>query len=314
MSRWFELGGCFLLLFAGFMSLLCRIQWLQQLTGLLKRTKENLDEASRKRLLENRQSLQDLQSHHSLWMRLEQELMYSGWRICFPALNAEWFLVGMMVMVIGIFLLLFPFTGFAKACVGAAVWCFAVYLALQLGKLRAMRSVSDNLLKFLDFLGSYSITAGEITSIFHQISRYMEEPLQSVLEECYYEAQTTGDTNLAMLSMAEKVEHPKFKELVRNMEISLRYCADFTALVSNSRRGVREYLRLGAERKGMFREAVINMLLLLAMSGVVLLTVDGLISVSIWDILCDTLPGRIAIGVMGVILLLFFRQLVRIHR
>ncbi|MCH5343315.1 MAG: hypothetical protein J1E64_04685 [Acetatifactor sp.] len=314
MSRWFELGGCFILLFAGFISLLCRIRWLQQLTGLLKRTRENLDEASRKRLLENRRGLQDLQSRHSLWMRLEQELMYSGWKIRFPALNVEWFLAGMVVLVTGIFLLLLPFIGFAKACIGVVVWCLAVYLVLQLGKLSTMRSVNNNLLKFLDFLGSYSITAGEITGIFHQISRYMEEPMQSVLEECYYEAQTTGDTNLAMLSMAEKIEHPKFKELVRNMEISLRYCADFTALVSNSRRSVREYLRLGAERKGMLREAVINMFLLLAMSGFVLLTVDGLISVSIWSVLWETFPGRLAMGALGIILLLFFRQLVRIHR
>lgn len=314
MSRWFELGGCFILLFVGFMSLLFRIRWLQQLTEFLKRTRENLNEASRRRLLEKRRSLQDLQSRHSFWMRLEQELMYSGWRIRFPSLNMEWFLAGMAALVTGIFLLLFPIVGFTKACVGVVAWCLAVYLALQLGKLRTMRSVNDNLLKFLDFLGSYSITAGEITGIFHQISRYMEEPMQSVLEECYYEAQTTGDTNLALLSMAEKIEHPKFKELVRNMEISLRYCADFTVLVSNSRRSVREYLRLGAERKGMLREAVINMLLLLAMSGFVLLTVDGLISVSIWSVLWGTLAGRLAVGAMGVILLLFLRRLVRIHR
>lgn len=314
MSRLFELGGCFVLLFAGFGALLYRIRWLEQLTGLLQRTRENLDEASRKRLLENRRSLQDMQKRHSLWMRLEQELTYSGWRIRFPLLSVEWFLVGMLTLTIGIFLLLLPLMGWEKACLGSAAWCLTVYLVLQLEKLRAMRSVNDNLLKFLDFLGSYSITAGEITGIFHQVSRYVEEPMQSVLEECCYEAQTTGDVNLAMLSMAEKIEHPQFKELVRNMEISLRYCADFTALVSSSRRSVREYLRLGTERKGMLREAVINMFLLLAMSVFVLLTVDGLISASIWSILWYTLPGRIAMGMVGVILFLFLRQLARIHR
>ncbi len=314
MIRWFEWTGCFVCLFAGFLALLYRIRWLEQLSEFLKRTRENLDEASRRRLLENRRRLQEMRTGHSLWTRLEQELCYSGWKLRFPAWNAEWFLAGTLTAGATLFVLLLPFLGWTGACAGLALWFFSVYLALQAGKAAAMRSVNDNLLKFLDFLGSYSLTSGEITGVFHQVSRYVDQPMQGVLEECCYEAQTTGDLSLAMLSMSEKIEHPQFKELVRNMEISLRYCADFTALVSSSRRSVREYLRLGEERKGMLREAVINMLLLLGMSAIVFLTVDGLISVSIWDILGYTLPGRLALGALGVILLLFLGQMSRIYR
>lgn len=314
MSRLFELASCFILLFIGFAALLYRIRWLERLTGILLRTKGSWEEASRQRLLENRRSLKEVQKKHSLWMRLERELTYSGWRVRFPFLTAERFLAASVSLGACAALALLSLAGGKGAVAGASVFFLLLYLGIQWGKLRAMRSVNDNLLKFLDFLGSYSITAGEITGIFHQVSRYVEEPMQSVLEECYYEAQTTGDTCLALLSMAEKIEHPKFKELVRNMEISLRYCADFTALVNSSKRSVREYLRLGAERRGMLREAVVNMALLLVMSGIVLMTVDGMIAVSVWDILWRTLPGWIALGVMGTIFLLFLRQLVTIHR
>ena len=142
-------------------------------------------------------------------------------------------------------------------------------MLMKIGKAGEMRSVNENLLEFLNFLGNYSITAGEVTSIFGQVSKYVEEPMKSALEQCSYEAQTTGDAGLALLAMAEKIEHPKFKEVVHNMEVSIRYCADFKILVDTSRRSVREYLRMGEDRKGMLREAVINMLMLLLANTIV---------------------------------------------
>lgn len=179
---------------------------------------------------------------------------------------------------------------------------------------RNYRSVNDNLMKFLDFLGNYSITAGEVTGILNQISRYLEEPLKSVLDECYYEAQTSGDVSLALLSMAEKIEHPRFKELVRNMEISVRYSADFTALVHNSRRALREHMRTRQERKALVNEAMINMLILAGLSAVILIAVEQLIGASMKQILLYSLPGRISLTVIIVIFVLLYRKIRRLDQ
>lgn len=297
---------CLLLLGCG---LLCvRVRWLEMMSNLMRRGREEMEEAARRRLLENRRQLLMLQKKHSLWYRVEQELNYSGWKRRIPLLTAElWIALNILAMA-GVFILLLAGMGWKTAFLGTVAFLGAEYLLLYLCKLKNFRSVNSNLIKFLDFLGNYSVTAGELTGIFIQISKYVEEPLRSVLDECSYEAQTTGDTSLALLSMAEKIEHPKFKELVRNMEISVRYLADFSLLVNSSRRIMREYLRLGEERRGMMREALVNMLLLLAMSAFTLAVVDGLIEASIWTILWDTLPGRIALGVVGWILILFLRK------
>ena len=142
----------------------------------------------------------------------------------------------------------------------------------------------------------------------------IEEPLKGVMEECAYEAQMTGNSSTALLAMAEKVEHPKFKELARNLEISIRYMADLTTLVDSSRRSVREYLRTEEERKGMLREAAINMGLLAAMSVFALMTVDRLIDVSVWKIVTDTLPGHLALGIYGIIFGLFLRKVYGFRR
>ena len=134
-----------------------------------------------------------------------------------------------------------------------------------------------------------------------------------MLEECYYEAQTTGDTSLALLSMAEKIQHPKFKELVRNLEISMRYSADFTILVNQSRKSIREHMRMRQEQKALAGEAWINILILGVMTVVILKSVEILIGVPIEEILLETWPGRGCLGGILFILFLFYQKIRKLN-
>lgn len=303
----------FLLLTFGFGNLFLHVKILSQGAELLKQTRQYMDESARKRLLENRKMLMTLQKEHTLWYSLEQQLNYSGLKRIVPGITVENWIVGNIVLLSGNFLGMLAWGHPGQACMAVAGISLSEYLIVMIAKHKNMRAVNDNLLKFLDFLGNYSITAGEITSVFKQVSRYVEEPLKSALDECCFEAQTTGDTAMALLIMAEKIEHPKFKELIRNMEIGLRYSADFSSLVRSSRRSVREYLRTGMERKSLLREALINMVLLLGLSVFIFLTVDRLIEISIWQILFHTLPGRVALGSLGLIFALFAGRVYRIY-
>ena len=195
-----------------------------------------------------------------------------------------------------------------EALLAAGGLWLLVYVAVNQCMCRNYNATDENLLKFLDFLGNYSITSGEITAVLGQVSPYVGEPLRGVLDACYYEAQTSGDTGIALLAMAEKIQHPKFRELVRNLEISLRYSADLTVLVSQSRRSLREYTRMRQERKSLVREAWVNILILGAMTLVILKALEALVGIPLSEIMLHTLPGIGCLAVIGVILLLFYRQ------
>lgn len=303
----------FCCLFGGFYLWFYQGRILARISGFLKKTQTDMDLAARQRGLENRKQLLELQENHSLWFRLERLLYYSGIRQRFPAMTAEIWVAGGLAAMGALFLIVTVFWGIRAALFTAAAVTAAEVLALRYLRVRNLRRVNDNMMKLLDFLGNYSITASEVTSTLDQVSRYMEEPIKTVLEECYTEAQVTGDTGIALLSMADKVEHPKFQELARNMEISIRYCADLTALVNSSRRSLREHLRIAQERKAMLREAIVNMFLLLVMSLAVLLTVGHLINLTFRELVWGTVPGRIGLGALGVIFLLFWAQLQRVH-
>ena len=303
------------MLFTGFYLLFRRIRWLEIFSAAMKRTEREMSESARRRLLSDRRKLLLLQSDNTIWYRLERELYYCGFKRSMPYLTVElWLVFNGIMLAVAFLLFLFLFGNPLMAVAGTLPFVIAEYLIMRICRARETRSVKENLLKLLNFLGNYSITAGEVTGIFNQISKYMDEPIRSALNECCYEAQTTGDAGMALLVMAEKIEHPKFKELAYNMEVSIRYCADFKALVDGSRRSLREYLRMGEERKGILREAVINMTMLLAMSFFALLTVDGLIEQSIWGILFGTLPGYIALLIVGTIFCLMLRQLLKLSQ
>lgn len=304
----------FLLLLVGFTLFFRQIRILSLARQAWMRTKEDMDEAARQRMLQNRRNLLQMETTHSHWVRLERMLVYSGWQRRMPALTPERWIAGNVVAVACLVGMVLLWTARWQTALVVGVGALVVeYLVLKICRGREMRSVNDNLLKFLDFLGNYSITAGEVTGIFHQISRYMDEPLRSALEECSYEAQTTGDVSLALLSMAERVEHPMLQEIVRNIEVSVRYCADFTLLVSNSRRSVREYLRTRQEQSSMLREAMINMLLLTGMSFIAFLLVDELVDISIWQVLWHTFAGKAALTVIGIIFGLFAKKLYELN-
>lgn len=299
----------FILLFCMFSLLFYEIRLGRYFRELFLRTRADLDASWRQRILDGRKRLLELNQEHTPLVSAERMIQYSGLSIYLPGLTAEWWIAGNAVVLTLIFLAVIMIFGFLPAIALTALLAGAEVLLVRLMRLRNLRKVGANLLKFLDFLGNYSVTAAEVTGVFNQVSRYMDEPLRSALDACYYEAQTTGDAGLALLSMAEKIEHPKFKELARNMEISIRYCADFSAMVSSSRRSIREYLRVSQERRGMLREAAVNMILLLGMSAIVLSVVGFLTEFSLWELMTGTLPGRVGIVILLAVFAAFAGQL-----
>lgn len=256
-----------------------------------------------------------LEGQTTLLAKLDGLLMYSGLNRKLPFLTPEnWILLQLIIAAAACLTVTILQTSGWVALVMVLLSGILQYIAVSVLMAKNYNATDENLLKFLDFLGNYSITSGEISSILYQVSPYLEEPLRSVLEECFYEAQTLGDTGTALLGMTKKIQHPKFGEIIRNIEISLRYSADFTILVNQSRRAVREHMRMRQERKSLAREAWVNMLILGAMAAVIFKTVESLINVSMKEVLLYSWVGRGALAGIGLILLLFYRQVRAIDR
>ncbi len=314
MTRYFEYGAIFVLLFAGLLMLLYRVEFLKNLRNALIRARISIDEQDRQTKVLRRKNLRDFEKKNTLWLSIEKQIEYSGLRLRFPSFSAGKLIVINVVVTGLLYWIAMVLFGLPAALLVPVIFLFAEFMLLEILKSRNLKMTDEELPKLLDFLGNYSLTSGELMSIFSQISRYLKEPLRSALEECEAESRITGDMNMALISMAERIEHPQFKQLVRNLEITARYSADFKALVADSRRSMREYLSQNRDRKGMLREAGINMGLLLIMSVIVLLIVNLLIGGGVTEILFTTFVGRCAVGGMVFILILFMSQVFKLNK
>lgn len=242
--------------------------------------------------------------------RMDRRLEYSGLREKLPFLSTEWFLVTLVAAGAAGYFLTFLLTRRFRLGLTAFFLVPALLYALETALChRSYRRTEEQLLVFLNLLDSYSITAGELTGILLKTSKLLTEPLKGALEACYYEAQTSGDTNQALERLAYRVEHPKFRELIRNLEVCSRYDADYGSVVQDSRKGVQDFLAYRGKRRSLASVARVEMLFL-AVTGVsVFAMMGGILQQDIWTLLFGTAAGRGLLLFQGGVLALFLWQI-----
>ena len=87
-------GLVLVLLFIGFWILFNHLSVLSQLSELMKKTRLEMDAASRQRNLAERKNLLALQRKYTVWYAMEQMLHYSGLKRRFPGVTVEnWILI-----------------------------------------------------------------------------------------------------------------------------------------------------------------------------------------------------------------------------
>lgn len=195
--------------------------------------------------------------------------------------------------------------------VGAAFIAALMELVLltgveQIMAYRNYKIIDDNLSNMVNLMSNFTVTAGDITGVFHKISGYLPDPLQGILEECYYDAQMCGDVSAALYAMIEKVDHPMFAELIRNIEICVHYTANFSVIIASSRKLILEEQRAKKERKAVANDNLVNMFIISLVLVAALFIADNMVDTSIWYIIFQTTVGHVAIGVIAVIYVIFY--------
>ncbi|MCR5255451.1 MAG: type II secretion system F family protein [Acetatifactor sp.] len=311
---WVE-GLIFLLLFAGCMCLFAAMRKGRFLRRALFATKDVMDKNRKLRLLKNRQRLSAMNKNMSAVQKLDRFLEYSTVRLHLHWLSAEVFLMinlsGAAVVFIGGSAM--GLNGFALLSV-LLILFVAEFCALFAMKENAFKKVDGDMIKLLDFLSNYSLTGGELASILYRVSRYMDEPLKGALEKCFYEANTTGDISLALMGLMDSIEHQKFKELMVNLEAGIRYSADLGKLLKESRRDVREYQSALSERKSLMGEALVELFILVVLSVVILFFSGKIMELSVFEIMFFTTVGRIALGIVFLVFLLYGIEIIKLGK
>ncbi len=304
----------YILLAAGLYGLMYRSKVSENIRKAALMMADRIDRNETRSAVERRKRIRERSDERGLIAALDRALTYSCIKRKVPGMSAEKFIAGLSIVSALILFAVGMTAGFVASVITCCIFLSLIYIYVRCLEITMLRKTGEDLPRLLDLLGSFAASGAVYSNIFGQISPYMNEPLRSVFDECEAEGRMSGDISLALLSMADKIEHPQFKQLIRNMEITSRHGEDITGLVASTRRSLRDYIREASARKTMLRESAINMILLLIMSLAVIAICASLSETTVRDVMIGTLPGRITIGVMGIVFLMYFGQATKLYK
>ena len=304
----------YVLLAAGFYGLMVRSKASEKIRKAAVFMAVRIDKNETKSAMERRKRIRERTEEKGLMAVVDRSLEYSCIKRRYPRMTSEKLVAGLSIICAAVLISVGLTAGFIPSLIACGLVLSGVYMTIRFLEISALKKTGDDLPRLLDLLGSFAASGAVYSSIFGQISIYMNEPLRSVFDECAAEGRMSGDISVALLSMAEKIEHPQFKQLIRNMEITSRHGEDITGLVTSMRRSLRDYIREASRRKTILRESAINMVLLLVMSLAVLAITASLSETTVSAVILETLPGRISIGVMALVGLMYFGQASKLYK
>lgn len=244
-------------------------------------------------------------------LKIERLLYGSGLKKAVPFLSPE-LLIMLMTVTAGSGFLLMSVLQAELPVKILSLLCGPVllYMILHIGCLLNYNRIEKDLIVFLNLLDSFSITASEITFILYKTSHFLEPPLRDLLEDCYFETQISGDASGALYHLMEKSQHPKFREIIRNLEVCSRYDADYAGIVQSCRKNIQDYLAYRKKRKAIINIAKIEMFILLAIVLILSQLIGVLMEINIWNIIFLTFTGRCIFGSMMLVLAWFYYRIV----
>lgn len=225
-----------------------------------------------------------------------QRYTYSGLEDRFGGLSVTIYLF--IKIILSVLIACIAIGGFHSVVMGLGTGIVFYILILVLETYLAnknYKAVDDCMAQFLNMLGNFGETEGRITGVMRRVSPYMTEPLRSKLEQCSAMGKLTGDETLALTILANQIEHPRFKEVIRNLINCSEYSADFGKVVEGSKRILSQERKFKRERKVMGREALINMIIVTVMLVATWFLSARLISMSVQELLFGSMLGRFCI-------------------
>lgn len=179
--------------------------------------------------------------------KLREKLIYSGLSRKLPFITPENWVALLMILFFAVFVITLSIS--KHLITSMLIGVIAVTIALFAESLMAFsnyRKTDKCMVEFLNLLGNYSSQNTEITSVLEKIYKRVDDPLQTALKECIYESESLG-VDKALVNLASKIEHPKFKEIVQNIRISIKHSSTFRGVVENNNQNLADYIKLKKE-------------------------------------------------------------------
>lgn len=259
----------------------------------------------RERIKKEQRIRYELGNHEKkgLFYQMDKMILQSNIRAYLPFMNTEFFLA----TVLGTSFLFASTVDavtreFLYGLMAFVLWGMICFLIIYVMAGINYKKTEENITNFVNLLQNYSKTTDDINFIFSNIANYVDEPLKTALQETNTEIKSTGNLCTALENLQKKIEHEKFVEIIRNIEICSRYTANYAEIIDESRNSLRMYIKNKKERKEIIANGRIEILIIMLCSILVLYMMNGFTETNIIALLTSNIIGKMLILYMFIVL------------
>lgn len=216
--------------------------------------------------------------------------------------NSETILI---TMGLGAIIMYIMVSAITKSSLFAGIAGFLVIMGIYTGLYAASRvrhrKVENELIAFTNITDNFSRASDDLVDILDRSSWYIEEPIKSALRECVNYSRYTGDLGTAIERMKVSVQHQKFRELIRNLEVASKYEANYSEIITDNRKMLTDYLRDKKERDAIYANGKVEIVTVIAICCFALWLVSDITSESIPKMITGSAFGAgLVIYLLGV--------------
>lgn len=214
-----------------------------------------------------RQVLEGATNEETFLYRLDKKIVQSGLKELSPNITTEMVLAAVSVFTGGLVLIGGLLWGSKGIMAGALIGVMIPYSLITFLAKKRYQQLEKQLLTFMNLIDNYSKTSDDIIEIFGKIHRYLKPPLSNLLEECYSQATLTGNSELTLRELTDRMGHEKMKEIIDNLEIASRHEADYSVVINDEREIINNYLFDKKEKQSLVNDARAECLILLGIGS-----------------------------------------------
>lgn len=269
------LAACVVLLIAAISRGLADSKKIEEISSRIVAFSKN-NEKTRYDKEKQRQILEGATNEETFLYRLDKKIARSGLKELSPNITTEMVLAGLLAVTSVLVVMGGILCGIKGIIVGALVGVILPYGIITYRAKKRYHQLDNQLLSFMNLIDNYSKMSDDIIEIFGKIYRYLDPPLSGLLEECYSQTMMTGNPELCLRELTDRMGHEKIKEIIDNIEIASRHEADYSVVINDEREIINNYLFDKKEKQSLINSARVECLILLGLgAALVYMLCDG---------------------------------------
>ncbi len=307
-------GG--ILFFSAFYKLFAMPFWHRQIKEGWERILESTRDMQARRLEDYQKTVSEYGAQEQIprLQKWDRYFVQSGISQKIPFLNSQLYLTGILLGAAAGFFLFWltagenPVAGMGRGVLWMIGESGCGYMVIKVLVRQRRKRTEKELLPFLNVVDNFSKGHEDLFYILENAGRYLKEPLKSAVLECSRHAAQTGKRYEAIQELIYSIQHPKFQEMVHNLDICSRNEANYSEVLKDMRESLVNYLSNRREEETILREGKIQILLILCMGMPMIGMLRAVTGVSVLS-MTKNFFGRAVIGYWILVLLFILYQM-----